>query len=181
MHKDILRKVNFAVYLLIAAAVATLQSTIFGYFPLNYGQPDLMLILAVYFGFRRGLVEGGIYMVLGAMVLEAHSSAGNNYFLTVYLYAFVIAKVLSRMVVTPDFFSSIGIVAGLTLAKRLTMVVLIGMRGHVDNGLKNFLIYLVPGLLVQALLTPVCFAWFTKLDLKTYKDEHAEDELRFET
>lgn len=176
MYRDILRKINFGIYVLIALAVATVQSTIFGYFPLNYLQPDIVLILAVYMGFKRDALEGGIFTIVAAIIMEAHSSAGTHFFLTTYLYAFLIAKILSRTVVVPDFFSSIGIVAVLTLLKRLGILALLGMYGRAENGLRHFLVYLVPGLLVQSLLTPLCFGWFGRIDLKTYKDEHAEDE-----
>ncbi|MBI3544798.1 MAG: hypothetical protein HY075_16120 [Deltaproteobacteria bacterium] len=176
MYRNILRKVNFGLYLLIALAIATVQSTIFGYFPLNYVQPDTLLILAVYLGFKRDILEGGLYMILASMVMEAHSSVGKNFFLTTYMYAFLVAKVLSRTVVVPDFFSSIGIVAALTLLKRLGLLALLGLEGHAANGVTHFLVYLVPGLLVQAALTPLCFSWFSRIDLRTYKDEHAEDE-----
>ena len=176
MYRNILRNLNFVIYLFIALAIATVQSTIFGYFPLNYFQPDVLLILAVFMGFRRDVFEGGIYIILASMVLEAHSGAGKNFFLTTYLYSFLVAKILSRTVVVPDFFSSIGIVVVLSLLKRVGILVLLGLQGRAENGLSHFLVYLVPGLLVQATLTPLCFNWFTKLDLRTYKDEHAEDE-----
>ena len=176
MYRDILRRVNFAIFLTIALLAAVLQSTIFGYFPLNYVQPDLLLIMAVYAGFRRNIIEGGAFVMIAAIMQEAHSSTGEHFYLTVYLYTFLIAKVLSRTVVVPDFFSSIGIVTALTILKRVGILMLIGTYGHAENGVKHFFIYLIPGLLVQALLTPLCFSWFSKLDLRTYKDEHAEDE-----
>lgn len=176
MYRNILRKVNFAIYVLIALAVATVQSTIFGYFPLNYLQPDIVLILAVYMGFRRDVLEGGIYVIVASMVMQSHSAAGSHFFLTVYLYAFLIAKILSRMVVVPDLVASVGITTVLTLLKRIGILLLLSTYGRAGNGLRHFLIYLIPGLLVQAALTPLCFSWFTRLDLSTYKDEHAEDE-----
>lgn len=176
MYRDILRKLNFVIYLAIAIFAAIMQSTIFGYFPLNYIQPDVLLIMAVYMGFRRDIIEGAIFVGVAAVILEAHSSAGDHFFFTVYLYTFLVSKVVSRTVVVPDFFSSIGIVTALTVLKRIGLLVLIGTQGHAENGIKHFFIYLIPGLLVQALLTPLCFGWFTGLDLRTYKDEHSEDE-----
>jgi hypothetical protein len=161
---------------LIVLVVSTLQSTIFGYFPLNYVQPDILLIIAAYFGFNRDILEGGIFVIIAAMITEAHSSAGKNFFLTTYLYTFVIAKILSRTVVVPDFLSGIGIVAMLTLLKKIGILILLGMEGRGANGIRHFFVYLIPSLMVQALLTPPLFAWFKNLDLKTYKDVHADDE-----
>lgn len=176
MYRNILRKVNFGLYLVIVIGIVTMQSTIFGYFPLNYIQPDLLLILAVYLGFRRDIIEGGIFVILASMILEAHSSTSSHFFLTTYLYAFLIAKILSRTVVVPDLLSSIGIVTALSLLKKIGLLLLIGMYGNASNGFRHFFVYLVPGLAIQALLTPLCFAWLTKIDLRTYKDEHSEDE-----
>src|SRR5271154_6335648 len=110
MYRNILRKLNFGIYVLIMLAVVTVQSTIFAYFPLNFVQPDALLILAVFLGFRRELLEGGALVIIGAIIMEAHSSVGKNFFLMTYLYTFIIAKVLSRAIVVPDLLSSIGIV-----------------------------------------------------------------------
>lgn len=176
MYRNILRKVNFGIFVLIALAIATVQSTIFGYFPLNYVQPDVMLILAVYLGFKRKVMEGGIFVIIGSIIMETHSSTASHFFLTTYMYAFLIAQILSRTVVVPDFFSSIGIVSALTVLKRLGILFLLSGYGRAENGFRHFLIYLIPGLLVQAILTPLCFSWFARIDLRTYKDEHAEDE-----
>lgn len=176
MYRDILRKVNFAIFIAIVIAAALIQSTIFGYFPLNYIQPDILLILAVYMGFKRDVFEGGVFVILASIIMEAHSSTSAHFFLTLYLYAFIIATVLSRTVVVPDFFSSIGIVAALSLLKRIGLLFLLSTYGRAENGFKHFLIYLLPGLVMQGLLTPLFFSWFGVIDMKTYKDEHVDDE-----
>jgi len=176
MYKNILRRVNFVIYLALIVGFTALQSTIFSYFPLHYLQPDLLLILSVYLGLRRELVEGAIFTIIAATMMEAASASGNHFLLTVYLYAFLIAKVLSDTIIVPDFFSSIGIVAMLTVFRKIGMLFLFGLEGRAQNALSHFLIYLVPGILVQSLLTPACFSIFKRIDMRTYKDEHSEDE-----
>jgi hypothetical protein len=179
MYKNILKNINFLLYLLVALLIATVQSTIFAYYPLHYFQPDLLLIMVVYLGFKRDILEGGTLVLLAAMILEAHSSAGRNFLLTTYLYTFLIAKILSRMVVVPDMVTAIGFVTGLTIFKRIGLLILLGMQGRAENSLKHFMIFIGGVLLevvVQATLTPPFFAWFNIIDMRTYKDEHSEDE-----
>jgi hypothetical protein len=177
MYRNILQRANFGIYILIAVAAAVLQSTLFGYRPLSYLQPDLILILAVFFGFRRDLFEGGIFVIIAAMIMEQHSGSGNNFYLMMYLYSFLIAKLISKLIVVPSMLSSIGIVAALTLLGRLLMLILVQMSGgHPSFLFRHFFISVLPGVLVQIVFTPICFAWFSAIDLKTYKDEHADDE-----
>src|SRR3954465_8739747 len=108
MYRTILQRANFGIYLLIAIAAAVVQSTVFGYRPLNYLQPDLVLIVAVYFGFRRELLEGGIFVIIASMIMQKHSGSGASFYLMFYLYAFLIAKLISRLVVVPSMLSSVG-------------------------------------------------------------------------
>ncbi len=176
MYRDILRKVNFAFYVLLVLFIVAIQSTVFSYFPLYFVQPDLVLILTVYLGFKRNLFEGALLVFLSALILETASGAGNNFFVTSYLYTFIIAKILSKTIVSPSFVSTVLIAAALSLFKRVAILVLLGMRGKVDNAWMNFFIYIIPHLVVQGLFTPVCFEFFRFLDTLTYKDEHAEDE-----
>lgn len=171
-----LPKINFLFYVAIYAFVLSIQTTIFGSFPLSFIQPDIVLLMAVYFGFRRGLYEGGLLVALFALGAEAHSSSGEYFFFTLYLYAFVIAKMLSRSVLVPDMASSMGIVATLALFKRLGVILLLGTYGQSSGVWWSFLTHVVPSVLAQTALTPLLFSWFTRLDMRTWKDQHADDE-----
>lgn len=176
MQKNILRNLNFLIYFLIATAIVTIQSTLFKYFPLNYLQPDFLLILSVYFGFKREALEGGIFIIMASLVLEAHSAAGRFFFLTCYLYAFVISKILSRIIVVPNRASVTFVSMGLTVLWKLGILVLLSTQGRAENGIKHFLIYLIPSIVTQGFATPFLFQLFNTIDLRTFKDEHAEDE-----
>lgn len=177
MYRDFLRRFNSVIFILIVLAAILVQSTIFTYFPLSYIQPDFILLLAVYFGMRRGFIEGGILIMIASMIAEDHSSTGKFFFLTTNLYAFVIAKIFSKTVILGDFLSNIRLVSLLLFLKRLGILILLGFAGKAGNGLRHFLIFLIPGLVTHALITPLCFSWFQTIDMKTYKDDRAEDEL----
>lgn len=177
MYRNILPKLNFGIFLLIAMAAAVVQSTIFGYTPLNFVQPDIILITVIYFGFRRTLIEGGIFVLLAAIIMEQHSGAGNNYFLAAYTYIFMATKVISRLIVVPSMLSTISIVAALTLLERLGLLLLTHWSGgNVGFVFRHLFVSILPGILIQVIFTPICFSWFMNIDLKTFKDEHAEDE-----
>ncbi len=176
MYKNILRKINFGIYLVLTLFIVIVQSTIFSYFPLNYIQPDLFLILVIFLGLRRDSIEGASLVMIGSIIMEMHSSAAPNFLFSLYLYAFVIAQCLSKMVIISDLPSAISVVAGLTILKKIGLLVLYGIYGLLSNSIKHFFIYLIPGIIIQVIITPACFAWFRQIDLKTYKDKHAEDE-----
>lgn len=168
---------NFAVYLLIALMAAILESTVFAYKPLNYIQPDIILVMTVFLGFRRNILEGGIVVILTAIIMELHSGAGDKFYLAVYLYTFLGAKVVSRLIVVPSILSSIGIVGLLTLIARIVILLLTqASGGHSGFLFRHFFISILPGVVTQMVFTPILFSWFSALDLKTFKDEHSEDE-----
>ncbi|HRK02960.1 MAG TPA: hypothetical protein PLH57_09875, partial [Oligoflexia bacterium] len=169
----------FFIFIFIAILGVTVQSTVFSYFPIHYLQPDLLLIMCVYAGFHRNNIEGGIFAILCAMIAENNSTAAESYSLVVYVFVFVISKILSRAVVVPDLMTSTGIVAGLSLFKKLVLLALLAHAGKFWNSFESFLIYLIPGVAVQAALTPVVFTWLNRVDLRTYKDSHADDEYQF--
>ncbi len=177
MHRGLYRKMNLALYVLIAMVFAVLQTTIFSYFPFNYLHPDIAFIIAVYFGYRRGLIEGGIVVAFTAIVLRAHSGADQHFFMIVYMYTFLLAKLLRKIFATRSILtSSIGMGSLLYFFKQVAVFSLFWFDGKQDNALMHTLIHLIPGLLTQMALTPVFFALFHRLDLLTWADEHAEDE-----
>lgn len=182
MYRNFLQRINFFIFFLIAVCAAVLQSTVFSYFPLHYFQPDILLVICVYMGYRRDPIEGGIFAVLCSFIAQSNSSAGESYLLAAYILVFVIAKIMSRAVVVPDILTSVGIVAGLTLFKKLLLLILLSTTasaGMIWSNVETFLIYLIPGLAVQAAVTPLAFSWFTRIDLRTYKDAHSDDEYHF--
>ncbi len=176
MQKNILRQLNFLIYLALMLVAVTLQSTIFKYFPLNYFQPDVLLVLTVYFGFKRDNIEGGLFVILASLILEAHSGTGRFFFLMAYTYCFVIAKVISMVLVVPNRVTVILITIALSVFWKLCMLFLLGLAGRAGNGVLHFLIYLFPSTLTQAVTAAFCLHWFNVIDLRTYKDEHSEDE-----
>ena len=167
---------NFWIYFALGIVAVVLQSTLFVYPPLHYFQPDILLIIVVYMGFRRNIIEGGFFAACAGVMVEANSGSASQFMVLTYMYAFLIAKILSRILVAPDFLSSLGMSGALFVIKKIGILLLLATRGHFENGVRHFFIFLFPGVFVQLLLTPILFAWFMKIDLLTYKDDHAEDE-----
>lgn len=178
MHKTVYQRLNFVFYILIMLAGAIFQSTLLTYFPFSWFKPDLMFILAVYFGYQKDLLEGGTLLLIGSWIFQIHSSAGHHYFLVVYLYTFLFAKILSKIFVTQTILTStfgIGIV--LYVFKQLGLLTLLSMNGKYNNAFLHFAAHLIPSLVTQAALIPILFKLFKKLDLNTFSDIHSEDEM----
>ncbi len=155
-----------------------LQSTLLNYFPFSWFKMDLLFLLAVYFGYQKDLLEGGTLLLIGSWIYQIHSSAGHHYFLVVYLYTFLFAKILSKIFVTQTILTStFGIGMVLYVFKELGLLVLLSLNGKYNNTFLHILIHIVPSLITQAALIPILFKMFKELDLKTYSDIHAEDEM----
>ncbi len=184
MQRTYLKYLNTVFFALLLLIAVSFQSTLFSYHPIEYFKPDLILLIVVYFGFRRTIIEGGIFAIIAGLILKNHSSAASHFAMTVYLYLFLISKILSRAVASPNFLSSMSMVAFLTLLKKTGFLILTWFEGSQPLRVlfDNFLIYLIPGVLAQALLTPLFFGIFKELDHYTHKDELAEiGENDFET
>ncbi len=123
-----------------------------------------MLILSIYLGFKRDNVEGGIFIVLASIMMQSLSSAGDNFFIACYIYAFVIAKIVSRTIVLPNRGSIIFISAGLNNLWKLKTY----------NGVRHFFSILIPSTLTQGFFAPLLFTWFNHIDFMTFKDSHSE-------
>lgn len=167
---------NFVAYVLIALSAAILQTTIFNQSLFRWFHPDIAFILAVYFGYRKGIVEGGILTALTALMIEAISSSPSHFLLSTYIYTYVVAKVLSRIYVMKSLATASGIVALLYCMKQAGLLVLMITAEKGANAFPNLLLHLIPGLIAQVALTPVLFSIFHSLDLNTWSDIHAEDE-----
>lgn len=176
MKKNVLRKLSFLIYFAMALVAITLQSTIFKYFPLNFFLPDFVLIMTVYLGFKRETVEAGALVVLSSLAMEAHSGSGEYFLLTGYVYSFVITKLLSKVIVVPNRATVVLIVVGLSIFTKIINFTLLSTVNRASNGLLSFAIHLIPNLMTQALFSVMLIELFTTIDLKTYKDSHAEDE-----
>lgn len=176
IYKNFIRRMNFVAYVMIALAAAILQTTIFNQSVFRWFHPDIVFILAVYFGYRKGVVEGGLLTALTAVMLEAISSAPSHFLLSIYIYTFVVAKVLSRIYVMKSLATASGIVAILYVFKQTGLFVLLSTADKGTNAFPNILLHLIPGLIAQVGLTPILFSIFHSLDLNTWSDIHAEDE-----
>lgn len=177
MNKQTYRTLNLVCYLFITVAFIVIQTTLFSGFPFDWIRPDIAFIIAVYFGWRRGMLEGGIMVASVAAIMHAHSGATESFFLIVYLYVFLLAKLLRKVFATQNFWSgSIGMGTMLWLFKFAIVMLLFRFDGKHGNALKHNLLHLIPGLAAQIAFMPVLFSMFQKLDLAMYSDVHAEDE-----
>lgn len=176
MYRNILRKLNFFIFLFIAIISITIETTIFCNFPLHYIKPDFVLILSVYLGFRRNLLEGAALVIAASIIQEAHTSNYQHVYITLYLYAFVASQLLSKTVIISDLISITGIIVSLTVLKRLTLLTSLFVQGHGGSLVGHFFVYFIPSIFIQIVLTPLLFKWFKQIDLRTFKDAHAEDE-----
>lgn len=176
MYRVFFRRLNLVIYLLIAAGAAILQSTVFHYWPFNYLHPDVVFVMAVYFGYRRSLVEGSLLTILASLVMQAHSGAGHHFLLTTYVYVFLCAHLLSRFFVIKKAVAAAGMGAALFALKQVGILVLLGLQGRLQNAAQHLLLHFVPSLAVQAAILPILFEAFHRLDLRTWADAHAEDD-----
>ena len=68
------------------------------------------------------------------------------------------------------------IVCALALLKELASIVFLGLDNRYANIPRHLFFTFLTSLIAQAAVTPFLFRAFLELDLKTWSDDHAEDE-----
>lgn len=174
--KNILRKFSFLIYLIIVVAGTLVSTTVFQYEPFHIMHPDFLMILAVYLGFRRTIIEGAFLIFLASLIVKSHSSSTESFLLVIYLYSFAITKGLSKLMTQPTKVTLVMVLFVLSLCSKLGLILLWSLSGKASNAYFHLLITALPQALTTSVVAFFVVELFAYVDRRTFKDLHSEDE-----
>lgn len=163
MIRQLLSKINFLFVLITSLLIIIFQSSILG--PIFKGfRPDLILIVIVYISFHRYLVEGAFLSIIIGWFVESLSGAPHGVIMTVYLWVFLIAKMVGVAVFLPRNIGTLLVVLLMGLLQNLLVCGFAYLFFQVNASLGAVTKEWLPTIILQLIATPLVFRLFSSLD-----------------
>lgn len=169
MNRILLRFFNFPGLLLLTLLAIAVQTSLFSFWPLQYLQPDVVLLVVVWMALKRGFAEGGILVLLISDFSELHSAAPQGLFFLTYMTVFLCVRALSRLIVIPNIHSLVMVTLFVSLFWKLECLGILHLLGAAGNQWRHTLLYLFPGAVVEGLLSIWVYRVLEKYDRATFK------------
>jgi hypothetical protein len=184
MTRLFLSAINAPALILLAAIGVAIQTSLFNSYPLEYLQPDLILLLVIWCGLKREFAEGGILTLILANIAEIHSAVPQGGFLVTYMTLYLLIRSISRLFVIPNLSALIILTLAASVYWKLALLGVLHLLGLSDNQWQHTLIFLLPGAVMQGALGIWVYRWLEQFDLMTFKNERdrsaLEDELQLD-
>ncbi|MBC7691659.1 MAG: hypothetical protein H7222_07800 [Methylotenera sp.] len=185
MTRLFLSAINAPALILLAALGVAIQSSLFNSYPLQYLQPDIILVFIIWFGLKRGFGEGGILTLILANIAEIHSAAPQGVFLVTYMTLYLLIRSISRLFVIPNLSALIILTLGASIYSKLACLGVLHLLGLSGNQWQHTLLLLLPGSVMAGLSGIWIYRWLEQFDLVTFKNERTrsalENELQLES
>jgi len=177
MTRLLFQALNAPVLILLTAVGIAIQTSLFAIWPLNYFQPDIVLIVVIWCALRRNFVEGGILTLIAAHLAELHSAVPRGTFGVSYMLVYLLVRGSSRMLVIPDLSSFVIVTLFSSLLMKISTATTLPLLAPDIQVLRNSLFLLFPGAAVAGLLSIWGYQWLEKFDNFTYKNRRSEESL----
>lgn len=175
MKRLLLRGLNAPVLVLLALVAIAIQTSLFAYWPLNYIQPDIVLLLTLWCAFRRNFAEGGILTLIFAHVAEIHSSVPQGLFLTIYMLIYLLIRGTSRFFVVPDLFLMAVITLFSSIFVKISGAMYIYFLRGTSHPWLNSAFLLFPGAAAEGIASIWVYRWLHRFDQMTFKSRQIDD------
>jgi hypothetical protein len=175
MTRLLLRALNTPALIFMAVVGVAIQTSLFSFWPLQYLQPDIILLLVIWCALRRDFLEGGVVTLLIARLAEVHSGAPSGVFLITYMLVYLGVRLAARLLVIPDLSSFVLVTLIVTAGAKIStglLTQLLGAGGFAHW--KHAAIFLVPEALVNGMMGKWVFRWLERFDWATFRNIHAE-------
>lgn len=177
MTRILLKLLSAPLMFLLACVLLAFQSSFFLDFPLNWIQPDFLLLLVIWFTLKRDFTEGGLMTLLVGHLAEMHSSSPSGTMLVAYMSIFLGVQFASRFVVIPDFQSWIRLTLISSAVWRLSSLAVLAYLDKAGIQWRHTLLHLLPGAAATGAMGIWLFPFLDKLDKLTHRNLRQEQQL----
>jgi len=174
MTRIILKTLNPVFFVLLALAATGVQTSLFAAWPLNYLQPDLLLLGVVWFALRRDFLEGGILTLIFAEIAEVHSAVPQGAFLIAYMSTYLVVRAAALYFVIPDLYSLVTVALLCSIFSKLATTTVVALLLGNTAPWRNMIFLLFPGAAIVGVFGIFVFRWLEPLDFYTFKNRRAE-------
>ncbi|OGQ34118.1 MAG: rod shape-determining protein MreD [Deltaproteobacteria bacterium RIFCSPHIGHO2_12_FULL_43_9] len=163
MIRKLLLRTNFIFILLISLLIIIFQSTFLNLLFKGF-RPDLILIVIVYLSFHRYLVEGALLSLIIGWFVESLSGAPHGMIMTVYLWIFLIAKMVGIAVFLTRTVGTLLVVFLMSLLQNLLVWGITYLFFPANISFEAVAGEWIPTVVLQLIITPLVFGLFSSLD-----------------
>ncbi len=177
MTRLLFRALNAPGLLLLMLIGIGISTSFFAPYPLNYFQPDVILMGVLWCALNRSFTEGGILVLIMGNIAETHSASPRGVFLLSYMLVFLLVRASSRYFDFSTTRSLLGLTFVSSSVQKCTTLLVISLLGVPAVGFKSAFFAIFPGSLVEMALILWTFRGFEKFDWVTFKNPRASQDL----
>lgn len=163
MIRQLLLKTNFVFVLFASLLIIIFQSTFLNLLFKSF-RPDLILIVIVYLSFHRYLVEGAILSLIIGWFVESLSGAPHGMIMTVYLWVFLVAKMVGVSVFLPRTIGTLLVIFLMSLLQNLLTWGITYLFFQANVSFEVIAKEWIHTIILQLITTPIVFGFFSSLD-----------------
>jgi cell shape-determining protein MreD len=177
MTRIFLKLLNGPLMIFLTCMAVGIQSALFVSFPLNWIQPDLLILMVIWLSLKRSFTEGGVLTLILGEIAELHSSAPSGSLLIAYMTIYLGVRLASRLVVIPDFHSWIRLTLVSSGVWKATSLLVLAYLDKAESQWRHTLIHLLPSAISTSLLGLWIYPTLDRFDRWTHKNLKMEQRL----
>lgn len=177
MTRILLKLLNGPFMILLTCFAVGVQSALFVSFPLNWIQPDLLVLLVIWFSLKRPFTEGGVLTLILGQIAEIHSSAPSGSLLVAYMTVYLGVRLTARLVVIPDFHSWIRLTLVSSAAWKGASLLVLAYLDKAEIQWRHTLVHLLPSAISTSLIGLWIYPALDRFDRWTHKNLKMEQRL----
>ena len=169
MNRLILSALNAPLFILLVAIGIAIQTSLFGFWPLQYLQPSIVLLAVIWCSLRRNFLEGGVITLIISDFAELHSAAPQGMYLISFMAIYLSVRLASKYFVLPDLSSFVMMTLFASIVWKLVVLVTLYLLGSSSNQWRHTLLFLFPGAVIEASVGIWVYRWLEQFDRATFK------------
>lgn len=174
MRRELFHSINIGIIVLCGLLFCTIQTVLLRTDLLSLINLDLILLLTLYIGLKRPILEGTLLVLVISHFAEIHSGAPAGLLMSSYLFCYAATVLTREFFLMESGFSIILLGVSGGLLWKFVFLVLCYFMEILPNLWKPSLLYLPPYLVALGLFTRPVFSLIHKIDQLTGVEEPSE-------
>ncbi len=174
MRRELFHVLNIGIIILFGLMFCTVQSVLFRTQLLSFISLDLVLLLTLFIGFKRPIIEGVLLVVVIGHFAEIHSGAPAGMLMSCYLLCYAATVLTREFFLMESELSIILLGASGGVLWKISFLVLAYFMDILPNVWRASILFLPPYLVALGLCTRPLFSLILKIDRATGVEEPSE-------
>ncbi len=174
MRRELFHSLNIGILVLCGLLFCTIQSVLLRTPLLSFLNLDLVLLMVLFLGLKRPILEGTLLVVVISHFAEVHSGSPAGMLMSCYLLVYAATVLTREFFLMESGFSIILLGVSGGLLWKLCFLTLAYFMEILPNVWKPSILYIPPYLVALGLFTRPVFSMLLKIDRSTGMEEISE-------